>query len=377
MNKPSTPFPLVGYYGPSYFCDREEETRILLDNIKAGRSMVLTAQRRIGKTSLLLHVLARLPKDHRGVYLDILPTESRNEFLNELATALIRNISEKKGFGKKAWDFIKSLRPLVTFDALTGSPQVTFNLKQDEIDNQIETVIGFLESMNEKFVVAIDEFQQILNYSEDNTDAWLRTIIQKTKNIVFIFSGSQQHLMNELFSLPSRPFYNSAGFLKAGRIKPEKYGPFIKGKFRSFDRAVNDQTLKEILAWADGHTFYVQLLCNRIFLSGATEINSEVWKHEAATLLMEQEPVFLNYRGIITTPQWNLLKAIALGGEVYEPTGAQFLSKYGLGSPSTALRSLQALMRMELIYYDYSAEGKKYFKINDLLFRRWVESREY
>ena len=376
MNKPSTPFPLTGYYGPSYFCDREDETTTLMNNIKAGRSMVLTARRRIGKTSLIMHVLSKLPKDQRGIYLDILPTENRNDFLNELATALVMNISEKKGFGKKAWDFIKSLRPLVTFDSLTGTPQVTFSMQRDDVNSHIETVLGFLGGMDEKFVVAIDEFQQILKYPEESTDAWLRTIIQRLKNVVFIFSGSQQHLMNDLFSLPSRPFYNSAGFLKINRIERNKYAAFIKKKFSSFNKVIDDQALNDILDWTDGHTFYVQLLCNRIFLSGAAEIKEEVWKKEAAALLAEHEPVFMNYRGMITLPQWNLLKAVALEGDLYEPTGNDFIVKHSLGSPATVLRSLIALLRMELIYYDYTPEGRKYHKINDLIFRRWVESRD-
>jgi hypothetical protein len=79
---------------------------------------------------------------------------------------------------------------------------------------------------------------------------------------------------------------------------------------------------------------------------------------------------------MLTSAQWNMLKAAALENELYEPTGYEFISRHNLGNPATVLRILQALIRMELIYFDYSPEGKKYYNINDLLFRRWVESRE-
>ncbi len=376
MKKPSTPFPITGYYGHAYFCDREEETKILLNNIEGGMATVLTAQRRIGKTSLIRHVLAKLPKDFRGVYLDILPTENMSDFLNEFATAVIRNVSEKKGIGHKLWDFIKSLRPTLSFDILTGSPQISFMLKENEIHNQIETILTYLDRQNEKFVIAIDEFQQILRYPEKNTDAWLRTIIQKLKNVVFIFSGSQQHLMNELFTIPSRPFYKSAGMLKIDRIARDTYVAFIRKKFVENKTIIKDQVVDQIMNWTDGHTYYVQLLCQRIFLTGTKEISEMTWKEEAHKLLIEQEPVFFNYRGMLTFPQWQSLKAIALEGELFEPTGNEFIVKHALGSPSTVLRSLQSLLRMELIYFDYTSEGKRFFKINDLLFRRWVESRD-
>jgi uncharacterized protein len=376
MKKPSTPFPVAGYYGPAYFCNREKETRILLSNVEGGLSTVLTAQRRIGKTSLIQHVLAKLPVGTQGIYLDILPTENMTGFLNELATAVIRNVSDKRGFGRKIWDFIKSLRPSVSFDILTGSPQVSFTLKDQEVNNQIEGIFTFLEKQDEKFVIAIDEFQQILRYPEKNTDAWLRTIIQKMRNVVFIFSGSQQHLMNELFTIPSRPFYNSAGMLKIDRIARDIYAAFIAKKFTEKNRVQETRVISQIMDWTDGHTYYVQLLCNRLFLSGVNEITEAIWKEEAHRLLSEQEPVFFNYRGMLTSPQWQLLKAIALEGELFEPTGNVFIVRHSLGSPSTVLRSLQSLLRMELIYLDYTTEGKQYYKINDLLFRRWVESRE-
>ncbi len=374
MKIPSTPFPLTGYYGPEYFCNREEETKIITSNIKGGRSTILTAQRRIGKTSLIQHVIAKLPKSTSGIYLDILPTENMLHFLNELASAVLRNVSEKRGLGAKIWDFIKSLRPSVSFDMLTGSPQVSFTIRDQEVNSQAEAIFEFLEKQAGRFVIAIDEFQQILKYPEKNTDAWLRSVIQKLKNVVFIFSGSQQHLMDELFTIPSRPFYNSAGMLKVNKIEHKKYAAFIKKKFAGANMAVNDQVIDRLLEWTDGHTYYVQLLCSRIFLTGADEITEAVWKDEAYRLLVEQEPVFYNYRGMLTFPQWSLLKAISAEGELLEPTGNDFIVRHSLGSPSTVLRSLQALMRMELVYFDYNSEGKKYYKMNDLLFRRWVES---
>jgi uncharacterized protein len=373
MKKPLTPFPTTGYFGAQYFCDREDETERILSNIRGGQSTILTAPRRIGKTALIFHVLNRLPSGTRGIYFDILPTESMSGFLNEFASAIISNVPEKKGAGKKVWDFIKSLRPSVSFDMLTGSPQVSFTMKENEINYQIEAIFSFLEKQNEKYVIAIDEFQQILEYPEKNTDAWLRTHIQKLKNVIFIFAGSQQHVLNEMFTIPSRPFYNSATLLKINKINSEIYKAFILKQFTVEGRGIEDSIIDSILSWADFHTYYVQLICNRIFLTGARKILDKTWKEEAERLLREQEPVFFNYRNMLTKPQWDILKATALEGVLYEPTGIEFIMKYSLGNPSSVLRSLEAITRMELIYYDYNAGGKKYYAINDLLFRRWME----
>jgi len=373
MKKPLTPFPTTGYFGSQYFCDREEETKRILSNIYGGQSTILTAPRRIGKTALIFHVIEKLPSGMKGIYLDILPTENMAGFLNELASAIIRNVPEKKATGRKIWDFIKSLRPNVSFDMLTGSPQVNFTLKDSEVNNQIETIFSFLEKQDEKYVIAIDEFQQILTYPEKNTDAWLRTLIQKLRNVIFIFAGSQQHILNEMFAMPSRPFYNSASLLKIHKINGDKYKAFIRKQFNRNDRQIEDSVIESILNWADCHTYYVQLTCNRIYLTAEKIIKDETWREEADRLLKEQEPVFFNYRNMLTRPQWDTLKATALEGILYEPTGIEFVLKYSLGNPSTVLRSLEALSRMELIYFDFNTEGKKYYAINDLLFRRWME----
>jgi hypothetical protein len=373
MTKPLTPFPTTGYFGSQYFCDREEETRRILSNIRGGQSTILTAPRRIGKTALIYHVVEKLPSGTKGIYFDILPTENMSGFLNELASAIIRAVPERKGTGRKIWDFIKSLRATVSFDMLSGSPQVTFALKENEINHQIEAIFSFLEKQDDEFVIAVDEFQQILEYPERNTDAWLRTLIQRLKNVIFIFAGSQQHLLNEMFTIPSKPFYNSASLLKINKINRGKYKAFIGKQFALNGRILDETLIDTILDWTDCHTYYVQLVCNRIFLTGVIKIEGETWKAEAGRLLKEQEPVFYNYRNMLTRPQWDLLKAAALEGELYEPTGMDFVMKYSLGNPSTVSRSLEALNRMELIYYDFNSDGKKYHAINDLLFRRWME----
>lgn len=376
MKEPATPFPLTGYYGAEYFCDRDEETKTVLGNIRNGLSTVLTAQRRIGKTSLIMHILAKKTPGVRTIYLDILATESRHDFLNNLATALVKNIADKKGFGRKLWDFIRSLGPVLSFDDLSGSPRVSFIPGSVDVNEKVESILNFLEKQEDKFVIAIDEFQQILNYPDNNTDAWLRSIIQRMKNVVFIFSGSQQHLMTELFTMPARPFYNSASMLKIEKINQSVYADFIKRKFLKSGKKISADVTKNILRWTDCHTYYVQLLCGRVFISGAAEITNEVWKEEASKLLLENEVVFFNYRGMLTGPQWQLLKAIGREGEVFEPTSADFISKNRLGATATVLRSLKSLQKMELIYYDFDNVGRKFFKMNDLLFRRWAETKE-
>jgi len=377
MKKPHTPFPTTGYAGPEYFCDREAELSSLVHNIDGGNSTTVIALRRMGKTALIRHLFHHLDPDINTIYLDILPTESINDLLNQFTASVAASLPENSSLGKKIWKFIRSLRPLITYDALQGTPIISISSSPDQSRQSIHELFSILENNARPTVIAIDEFQQILSYPEEQVDAWLRSIIQKLNNVSFIFSGSQQHLMQEIFTNPSRPFFRSTQFLKIGKIPNEIYRDFIILKFAEHHKALSVEVADEMLEWSDLYTYYVQLLCNRTFLSSGRRINSATWKEEANRILKEQEFVFYGYREMLTKPQWDLLKAIAREGMVYQPSSAEFISGNTLGNPSTVMRSLKSLQKMEMVHRESDQDGKFYFGIYDVLFRRWIDKRSF
>lgn len=374
IKKPFTPFPTTGYYGPSYFCDRQEELKTLANNIISGQSTSLVAIRRLGKTALIKHVQQLLKRDWRPVYTDILPTEDTGDLLKYMATSIINSIPDKTKQGKRIWDLIRSLRPVIGYDSYSGMPNLSFTLKPEESRQSVQDLLSLMEQGDKPVLYAIDEFQQILNYPEANVDAWLRKTIQELKNVVFIFSGSQQHLMNELFGSPSRPFFRSTLFLQLHKIPSDEYARFIARQFHKNGRKILRECVDEILEWTDLHTYYVQLLCNRVYSNISGDIPRHSWKVEASKLLKEQEYVFFGYREVLTQLQWQLLKAVALEGKLYAPTSKDFISKYGLGNPASVLRSLDSLMNKELLYKQFDKNGNTFYSVYDLLFRRWIET---
>ena len=67
------PFITSGYEGPEYFCDREAETKALLDGLANGRNITLIAPRRLGKTGLIQNAFHSLRRSGAAVpvYVDI------------------------------------------------------------------------------------------------------------------------------------------------------------------------------------------------------------------------------------------------------------------------------------------------------------------
>lgn len=224
------PFLINKYISPSYFCNRQDETNILIKNIDNQDNTTFFAQRRIGKTAFIYHLFYRLKKRKINcIYIDIFATRELKDFANQLAGAIYKEFPIQHKIGKRFWDAIKLLRPTVSVNELTGAPELSLDIsKPQQIEKSIPQLLQFIDDQQTEIVIAIDEFQQILEYPEKNVEALLRTHIQTLKNIRFIFLGSNRNMMLEIFNKAKRPFYASTKNLYIGKIDKKEYGDFIK-----------------------------------------------------------------------------------------------------------------------------------------------------
>jgi len=372
---PSNPFPISSYYGPEYFCDREDESEHIKNLLQNGQSCILMGNRRLGKTTLIHHIKHLLPVDYGFIYLDILATENEQQLLDALASALLQTFPEKSSIGRKVWEFIKGLRPAISFDQLSGNPQVSFRVRHFE--KPVQDILVFLAGLNQPVIVAIDEFQQILSYPEKNTDAWLRATIQQLQNVRFLFSGSRQTLLSELFSNPKKPFYRSASPLKLEKIPQEIYRNFIIKIFRKNGKTLPPNLADEILVWTKCHTYYVQHLCNRLFQLNKKIYEQADWQECAQRIIQEQEVFFYNYRSLLSKQQWKLLVAVAKTGIVYAPTSKGFIGENKLGSAATVFKSIDSLLEKEMIFKEFDADGALFYQPYDVFFERWIQGKDF
>lgn len=373
--KISNPFITVGYKGQEYFCDREKETKKLIDNAKNGNHTSLISIRRIGKTGLIHHVLDKMDKNWFVIYVDIEDTENMNQFFNKIISSAIQAIPEKTNPGKKLWKFLKSLRAVLKFDPLTGNPNISIDLKPDDTKIGIESLLRILDDLNSHVLIAIDEFQEILKYPEKKTDSWLKSKIQSLKNVYFIFSGSKQHLMQDMFTSPDKPFFRSTQLLVLKKLDINTYSNFVNKMFEKHSKTIEKETAKNIIKWANVHTFYVQQLLNRVFSASTKKVSGDLWKKQAYILLKEQEQIFFSYRNLLTKIQWNLLKAIAHEDKVYNITAGDFIKKHNLSSSSGVIRAVNSLLKSEMIYYDLDENGNKFYSVYDVFFQQWVAEK--
>ncbi|MGL5785252.1 MAG: AAA family ATPase [Bacteroidales bacterium] len=366
------PFITTGYVSAEYFCDRESEREELINLVTNGNNLALISPRRMGKTGLIMHCFSdkKIEKNYYTFFIDIYATKSLQDFVLSLSKVILEQL---KSFGKKAIEiflsYARTLQPGVSFD-LMGNPSFNMNVGDfRDSRNTLDEIFNYLNNADKPCIVAIDEFQQIASYPEENLEAVLRTYIQHCNNARFIFAGSQRHIMSNIFLSPSRPFYQSVSMLYLESIPVDKYIEFAKYHFSKGNKKITEAVVTEIYSRFEGITWYIQKMLNMLYMMTG--------ENEECNLTMvdiAQESVVASFRysyeeTLFRLPekQKNLLIAIAKEGKAQAVTGSLFVKKYHLPSASSVQSALKGLLDKDFVSTE---QGTIY--VYDRFFALWL-----
>jgi uncharacterized protein len=364
---PHNPFLLSGYHSPPYFCDRNDELDWLLDQVKNERNVVLHAERRVGKSALIHHLFFQLEKSKTAetVFVDLLGTTDFNSANERIGKAIIKKFGNlEKGLMPKMLKVISSIGATLSIDGSTGLPQVSFASNSQSASSHSLDIIGdFLKTHKRKIVISLDEFQEIATYPEKEAEALFRTWTQSYPMIRFIFSGSHQHLIQTMFTSKSRPFYKSAQLKSLGVIDSTEYTKFIRNHFNK--KELSQEIINGILNWTLGQTYYVQVVCNKLYSS--IDFDLKRLNFIFNELIEQEVPVFSTYQRLLTSFQWKLLVAIAKEEQIENPHSKAFIQTHNLGTPSSVSTALKKLINTELVI------KKQGYAVQDVLLMRWLQ----
>jgi len=368
------PFILSVYAGHRYFCNRDHETKTIINSLKNRRNITLISHRRLGKSGLIHHVFYQLRNDKelKMFYIDIMDTEDLHGLVQLIAKEIVGKVDgNTMNFIKKFSESVKSIRPKISVDPLTGLPEVEISIQNDySPETSLSEIFNYLKQQEKHVIIAFDEFQQITEYPEKNMEALLRKHIQLLSNTTFIFSGSRKHMLLSMFNDYRRPFYQGSEILNLGTIDRKIYQKFILSQFKKGNRSIEQPTLDLIMKYTKSHTFYVQYFCNKLYGLSEKMITPEIVTNTLLRILQENEVVYFNYKKLLTGLQFKLLEAIAKEGGIEKPTSKHFIGKYQLGTPSSVKTALSALMAKEMVYKD---DHKTH--VYDVFFEKWLERR--
>ena len=374
MARLNNPFVVYGYKGPEYFCDRVAESNKICSALRNERNVTLVSPRRMGKTGLIHHVFNKTEtedKDCKCFYIDIFATKNIEQFVQTLGSAVIGKLdSFSQSALRKIQEFFSAWRPAVTFDQLTGLPTVTLDIKQNEGNESLKQIFEYMKMSGKRCYIAIDEFQQIQNYSERGLEAMLRSYIQFLPNVYFIFSGSHQHMMEEMFLSANRPFFQSSMVMSLGCIDFEEYMQFANRMIEGQNRTIGQETFQRIYDFAGGITWYVQAILHGIYEHPDRIVDKTLVDDVVKELVEEQSATFQNYCAWLTDNQYALLKAIAYEKSVKSPLAQQFIHTHHLPATSSVKTALRTLEDKMLV----SRSANDGYSVSDKLFALWLLS---
>ena len=332
----NNPFVVYGYKGAEYFCDRQKETEKMISTLHNERNITLVAPRRMGKTGLIHHVFHQMEEQYEGVkcfYLDIFATKNLEQMVQLMASEIIGKLDLKPSEGRES----------------------------------LKRIFEYLKQSGKRCYIAIDEFQQILSYPEDGVEAMIRSYIQFLPNVYFVFSGSQQHMMQEMFLSANRPFFQSSLVLSLPCIEEPVYRKFANRLLSSQHRVIDESVFSYIYQQSGSVTWYVQAILHGIYEHGSYGITKSLVDEVIQELIEEQAMAYQNYCAWLTENQQLLLLAIASESLVSSPLSQQFISTHHLPATSSVKTALKALVDKLLV-----SKTPNGYLVSDRFFAKWL-----
>ena len=369
------PFVTNGYAGAEYFCDRVEETALMTNLLTNGNNIALMSPRRVGKTDLIKHCFQQkdIGEDYFCFLIDIYATNSFRDFVNVFGKSILDALKPK---GRKVWEgflnALLSVRSEITFD-LNGNPVWGLGVgAMTPPQTTLDEIFAYLQSAEKHCLVAIDEFQQILYYSDNqNVEAALRTQIQQCPNANFIFAGSQHHLMSEMFLSPARPFYQSVVPMSLHPISLERYWAFAEPQFaKNGDRKIAHEVVVSVYQQFEGITANVQRIMNLLYMmtpKGET-CGVEMIDRAIDTYLQLSSEYYAELLRQMPEKQRNVFLAIAAEKRATSISGGKFIHKYHLPSASSVVSAVKGLLEK-----DFITQTENVYYVYDRFFQLWLE----
>ncbi len=336
------------------FCNRVIERKKLASHIERTIHTILLAPRRYGKTSLIRHVLNENNFTYEWVdFLSVTTDEQVEDKIAKAGKALLFKLSsDLVKLTKNTAKFVQSMSPEFNFGALGQS--ITLHLTSHQktpIDQMLLEVDAYAQKTGQKAVWVFDEFQQISELSNSHSlEALIRHAVERSKAITYVFSGSNRHLLQDMFSKSTRPLYRLCQAMPIQRIAAQEYEAFLGNAATTrWGTSLEKNAIDTITHLTECHPFYVNGLC------------SDLWEKttlpQAEEVLTQWTQYIETHKGMIVSDivslplnQKKVIQALA-ESPTTEPYAHEFCLKTKLPSGSVR-RALEYLLKKDIVYID-------------------------
>jgi len=370
-----TPFIFGKLASGDDFTDRTQEISRLKTNFLSGINTIIISPRRWGKSSLVEKAACETREENtniRIISIDLFNVRTEDDFYRNLAEQVIRGtttrLSEIQSFVKK---FFKQWIPKITFSP-DHTQEFSLGLNWEEVKKQPDEILDLPQRIANakgwKIILCIDEFQNIGFYNDTlSFQKQLRSHWQRQPEVSYCLFGSKRHMLMNVFTSPSMPFYKFGDIVFLEKINTSDWEQFITHRFKATGKDILPEQSIRIASLVENHPYYVQQLAQQCWLRCIEKITDEIidQSHEALTLQLGL--LFQNLTESISNMQLNYLHAMI--NEETRLSSSEIIRRYHLGTSANVTRIKNALGEKEIIDIQH---GKNEFL--DPLFKTWLKN---
>jgi uncharacterized protein len=307
----------------------------------------------------------------RVVFLDVYSIRTEEEFYQSLAIEVLKASSSKfEVLLDNAKKFMGRFLPNITFNT-DNQNDISLSLDWKEVKKNPTDILNMAENIavekGWKFMICIDEFQNISTFDDPLAfQKKLRSSWQKHQNTAYCLYGSKRHMMIDVFTSSSMPFYKFGDIFFLEKIKRESWIPFIVGRFNDTQKKISEEHAALIADLAECHPYYVQQLAQQSWFRTGDECSSENIQEAHQCILDQLSLLFQSKTDELTNPQVNFLKALIHGVEKF--SSKETLEEYKIGTSANVVRVKKTLINKEIIDIH-----KGTISLLDPMYKHWLQ----
>ncbi len=347
-----------------YFTNREKEIREIKHEIISGQHVILISPRRYGKTSVIENTINQIK--YPSIRLDMQLITDELDFAN----TFIKKLLSLSKF-EKIKQFLKRLRiqPAIQYNNQTDKISLIFNPGENNLPVYLEDALGLpqiiAEKIKKRIIIIFDEFQEIRRISK-NLEKKVRAVFQYHKDVSYIFIGSMQHMIRDIFENKNNPFYKFGKQIVLTKMDYETIKKFVLKRFASRNMDAS-QIMDKILDITQGHPYYTQQLCHEIFaLSDTNKLSSSFIQKAIENILVNHNSDFQTWWSKLDNTERKIMIGFSSGRT--NPTSREFIDLYAIKSASTAGSAIKRLQEKGIII---KKNGGTY-SIEDPFWKIWI-----
>lgn len=337
------------------FTDRIPDTERLVYNFRGLVNTVIISPRRWGKTSLVNHTMECMKdeKEYMLCKVDIFNCRTEAQFYQTYANAVLKaSYSKIEEFIAAAKKYVGTFGPKLSLSDSCMKYELAFGIdfkdKQYSYDEILDLPQIIAEEKGKKFVMCIDEFQNVNIYDDSlGFQRKLRSHWQNHNKVGYCMYGSKRHMLLDIFNNYEMPFYKFGDVMFLDKISEQNWTEYIVTRFSNTGKIISTDTAAYLARRVECHPYYVQQLAQLSWLRTTDKCNTETVDEAFNSLVEQLSLLFSNIVDSLTAKQISFLRAIVHGEKNF--SSREVLQNYNLGTSANVKNLRKALMDKDII----------------------------